>query len=54
EQFGPDGVAQQGMELFQMTLDMIFDPLQGPYKDVPSIQYMLNHRRCPSLFELEA
>ncbi|KAI3990824.1 hypothetical protein MKX01_011732, partial [Papaver californicum] len=32
EQYGPDGVAQQGMELFQMTLEMIFDPLQGAYQ----------------------
>ncbi|XP_026457638.1 uncharacterized protein LOC113358317 isoform X2 [Papaver somniferum] len=32
EQYGPDGVAQQGMELFQMMLEMIFDPLQGAYQ----------------------
>ncbi|RZC48775.1 hypothetical protein C5167_017200 [Papaver somniferum] len=32
EQYGPDGVAQQGMEIFQMTLEMIFDPLQGAYQ----------------------
>ncbi|KAI3886310.1 hypothetical protein MKW98_003866 [Papaver atlanticum] len=32
EQYGPDGVAQQGMELFQMTLEMIFDPLQRAYQ----------------------
>ncbi|KAI3892720.1 hypothetical protein MKX03_020771 [Papaver bracteatum] len=32
EQYGPDGVAQQGMELFQMTLEMIFDPVQGAYQ----------------------
>ncbi|MCL7046432.1 hypothetical protein MKW94_023048, partial [Papaver nudicaule] len=32
EQYGPDGVAQQGMELFQMTLGTILDSLQGAYQ----------------------
>ncbi|OVA01594.1 hypothetical protein BVC80_9073g25 [Macleaya cordata] len=32
EQYGPDGVSQQGLELFLTTLRLLFDSLQGAYQ----------------------